>query len=281
MGRLKFTGAKTFFMDKLVEKYCELPSFVRRPMWRIWHGLVSRFDKQREVTFMNYGYESLNDDAPLKLKEEDEPNRYCINLYHQVASQVDLAGMHVLEVGSGRGGGASYISRYHNPESYTAIDISKTVTDFCMQVHSAPNLSFKLGMAEKLEFSNEMFDAVVNVESARCYTDMQGFFYEVYRVLRPGSHFLFADMIKQGEEVTVEDKLSKAGFTRCGKRNITDNVVKSLNLDHNRRNQLIQSLIPKFLRGGFLEFAGVKGTERYNSFASGKMQYWIYLLEKK
>ncbi len=268
-------------MDKLVEKYCEVPSFVRRPMWRIWHGLMTRFDKRKEVTFMNYGYESLNGDVSLVLNEEDKHNRYCINLYHQVASQVDLTGMHVLEVGSGRGGGASYISRYLNPESYTAIDISKTVIDFCKQVHTVRNLSFRKGVAEKLEFQDEMFDAVVNVESARCYADMQGFFNEVFRVLRPGSHFLFADMIKQGEENIVNERLTNAGFTFVKTRNITNNVVKSLDLDHDRRDQLIQSLIPKFLKGGFLEFAGAKGTERYNSFATGKMQYWVYLLEKK
>jgi SAM-dependent methyltransferase len=250
-------------------------------MWRIWHGLMTRFDKSKEVTFMNYGYESLNGDLPLELKKEDEHNRYCINLYHRVANQVDLTNSHVLEVGSGRGGGASYITRYLKPESYTAIDISKTVIDFCKKVHNVPNLTFQKGVAEKLNFENESFDAVVNVESARCYADMEGFFKEVYRVLRPGKHFLFADMIKQGEDNIVESRLANAGFELVKKKNITTNVVKSLDLDHDRRDKLIQSLIPNFLKGGFREFAGAKGTERYNSFASGKMQYWIYLLEKK
>ncbi|MFP4621439.1 MAG: hypothetical protein ACLFM7_09020, partial [Bacteroidales bacterium] len=74
--------------------------------------------------------------------------------------------------------------------------------------------------------------------------------------------------------------LNTAGFEILNKENITGNVVKALDLDHARRKELIQKLIPKFLQGGFKEFAGAKGTQRYKAFASGEMQYWMYLLKK-
>ena len=62
---------------------------------------------------MNYGWASLDPTASaLTLRPEDEPNRYCIQLYHRVASVVDLCGSDVLEVGCGRGRGASYVMRY-------------------------------------------------------------------------------------------------------------------------------------------------------------------------
>lgn len=267
-------------MRKLVEKYCEVPSAVRKPMWRIWHNMITKFDKAQEVTFMNYGYTSLNGEAGLELKEKDEHNRICINLYHTVASQVDLTGKNVLEVGSGRGGGAAYIKEYLKPETYTGVDISKNVIDFCNKKHDQPGLQFKVGIAESLEFENQTFDAVVNVESARCYADVNAFFREVNRVLVPDGHFLFADMIKEKDYDIVEGELKEAGFEILDKKNISKNVVKALDMDHERRNTLIDSLIPGFLKGGFLEFAGTKGTERYNSFASGKMQYWVFLLGK-
>ncbi|MGH7787775.1 MAG: MGH1-like glycoside hydrolase domain-containing protein, partial [Candidatus Binatia bacterium] len=41
----------------------------------------------------------------ITLDDADEPNRYSIQLYHRVATQVDLAGKDVLEVGCGHGGG--------------------------------------------------------------------------------------------------------------------------------------------------------------------------------
>lgn len=267
-------------MRKIVEKYCEAPSFIRKPMWKIWHNLISKVDKNNDVTFMNYGYSSLNGEIPLHLEEKDEINRVCINLYHKVASQIDLTGKHVLEVGSGRGGGASYIKRYLKPETYTAVDISKNVIEFCTKVHQVPGLTFKKGIAEDLEFEDQKFDAVINVESARCYADINAFFSEVNRVLVPKGHFLFADMIKDGESDIVEGELTESGFEILERKNITANVVKALDQDHERRDNLINSLIPKAMRGGFLEFAGAKGTQRYNSFATGEMQYWVYMLQK-
>lgn len=267
-------------MRKIVEKYCEMPSSIRKPMWKIWHNIITSVDKENEVTFMNYGYTSLNGDKKLVLDEKDDINRFCINLYHNVASQIDLTGKKVLEVGSGRGGGASYIKRYLKPETYTGVDISSKVIEFCNSVHDVPGLTFKKGIAEDLAFSNQTFDAVINVESARCYADTTAFFREANRVLVPNGHFLFADMIKDGENSSVEEELKDSGFKMLNKKNITENVVKALDLDHGRRKKLIQSLIPKFLQGGFQEFAGAKGTQRYKAFATGEMQYWIYLLQK-
>jgi ubiquinone/menaquinone biosynthesis C-methylase UbiE len=267
-------------MRTLVEKYCEMPSVIRKPMWKVWHNIISSVDKQNDVTFMNYGYLSLNGHTPLDLAEEDETDRICINLYHEVANQVDLTGKNVLEVGSGRGGGASYIKRYLEPETYTGVDISKRVIDFCNDVHDVEGLNFKKGIAEDLDFNDQTFDAVVNVESARCYADVNAFFREVNRVLVPDGHFLFADMIKDGDKSEVEEELHSAGFEKLDNKNITQNVVKALDHDHERRNELIESLVPKFLQGGFLEFAGAKGSQRYNSFASGEIQYWVYLLKK-
>lgn len=267
-------------MRTIVEKYCEVPAFIRKPMWRIWHNIISKVDKGRDVTFMNYGYVSLNGVADPVLHEDDRINKICINLYHQVANQIELTGLDVLEVGSGRGGGAHYIMKYLKPNSYTGVDISKNVIEFCNQTHQIPGLSFQKGVAENLDFEDASFQAVVNVESARCYADVNAFFREVNRVLTADGHFLFADMIKKHENGIVEKELSNAGFRILNRQNITANVVKALDMDHERRENLIDTLIPGFLKGGFEEFAGAKGTKRYEAFASGDMQYWIYLLDK-
>jgi ubiquinone/menaquinone biosynthesis C-methylase UbiE len=139
---------------------------------------------------------------------------------------------------------------------------------------------FKKGFAEKLEFPDQSFDSVVNVESARCYADIQGFFKEVHRVLRPGGNFLFADMVVKGEIDEIREKINRSGLKIVEEKNISQNVVKALDLDHNRRNKMVNSFVPKFLRKSFLQFAGAKGSERYDSFATGRIEYWSFLLSK-
>jgi len=267
-------------MKNFVEKYCEFPTTLRRPMWRIWHKLMIRFDKDISANFMNYGYASLNGDLPIALEQKDEINRYCIQLYDHVVNSVDLENKKVLEVGAGRGGGADYITRYYKPQKYTAVDISSSVIKFCNRFYSVPGLSFVEGRAEKLPVNGETFDAVVNVESARCYSNIETFFNEVYRVLNDDGHFLFADMMEKDELEPIKDSLKKCGFTIKEENNITQNVAKGLTLDTQRREKLIKKKIPGFLQNSFLEFAGTKGTNRFDSFNNGKFEYWSFVLAK-
>jgi hypothetical protein len=80
-----------------------------------------------EWAFMNYGYALLEPNgAPLVLEPADEPDRLCIQLYHHTVGETSLEGKDVLEVGCGRGGGASYIARYLRPRSMTGLDFSST-----------------------------------------------------------------------------------------------------------------------------------------------------------
>ena len=103
-------------MKNIVENYCELPTAVRRPMWQIWHKVMIMFDKDITANFMNYGYDKLNGETPLYMLKNDEKDRYCIQLYNHVASTADMKDKDVVEIGSGRGGGASFLSRYYDPK---------------------------------------------------------------------------------------------------------------------------------------------------------------------
>ena len=82
---------------------------VRKAIWQLWYPYLTRRLRSEEVLFLNYAFET---DPPvgLKLDPADEPNRACIQLYHHVATQVDLQGKNVLEVSCGHGGGASWLT---------------------------------------------------------------------------------------------------------------------------------------------------------------------------
>jgi len=89
---------------------------------------MSRVDGDADMTLMNYGWADA--DVHYTLQPSDEVNRYCLQLYGEVAGAVDLIGRDVLEIGSGRGGGASYMSRYLEARSVTGLDFSPKSIEF-------------------------------------------------------------------------------------------------------------------------------------------------------
>jgi ubiquinone/menaquinone biosynthesis C-methylase UbiE len=153
------------------------------------YRLQTRMAAADDVVFLNIGYE---EDPPMAvpLAESDEPNRFYIQLYHRMATQADLSGKRVLEVGCGHGGGASYLTRTLHPASYTGLDLNRGAVAFCRERHNLLGVDFVHGDAEKLSFSDQSFDAVINLESSAAYPHFSRFLAEVARVLRPGGHFL-------------------------------------------------------------------------------------------
>jgi SAM-dependent methyltransferase len=228
---------------------------------------------------MNYGY-SNDSESSLPLAAEDEPQRYCIQLYHRIVSAIDVAGKNLLEVGCGRGGGASYVMRYLRPASMVGLDQSVAGTAFCRRYYDTRGLSFVQGDAERLPLGDKSVDAVVNVESSRCYGNMGRFLAEVARVLRDGGHLLFGDMRERGLEDTLRQEFAEAGLDVVEEEEITGNVVEALNRDSERRQRIIEERAPRYGARCFGIFAGTRGSRRYQEFAEGTMRYWRYLLRK-
>ncbi|WP_315815359.1 class I SAM-dependent methyltransferase [Paraflavitalea speifideaquila] len=166
----------------------EYPAF-RRMIWKPVYEGLARYFKINDWHFMNYGYAPGAEHVSLTLLPHDEINRYPIQLYHFLAQKTSIKDKHVLEVGSGRGGGASYISRYLYPARITGMDIAKNAVRLAKERHQESNLDFMQGDAEKLPFANESYDVVINVESSHAYGSVPRFLSEVKRVLKPGASF--------------------------------------------------------------------------------------------
>jgi SAM-dependent methyltransferase len=194
---------------------------------KYWYRLSSRYFSNDDMVFLNWGYE---EDPPmaLPLTEFDEPNRYSIQLYHSVAAQVDLTGKRVLEVSCGHGGGASYVMRTLGPASYTGLDLNPVGLDFCRKKHQLPGLEFVEGNAEELPFPDQSFDAVINIEASHCYPRFPRFLEEVARVLRPGGHFLYADVHRRQEVAKWEEALGDAPMRLMSERVINEQVARGV-----------------------------------------------------
>lgn len=261
--------------------FSRLSPKLRGSFFKHWYQFLSRFYQRKDWIFMNYGYAPLTDQTrKIELDKSDEEDRFFIQLYHQVASAVDLRDLEVLEVGSGRGGGADYIKRYLKPNRLVGVDLSESAVLFCNTIYDNNGLSFKVGNAESLPFPDDSFDIVINVESSHCYGSMEAFLGEVKRVLRKGGYFLFADFRRTETLDSLRENLKNSGLTLIKETDITPNIIEALELDNKRRTALIEEKVPKSLVGFFLQFAGVKGSKIYERFCCGETLYLNFVLKK-
>ena len=252
---------------------------VRRAIWQLWYPFLTRRLRNDEVLFLNYAFE---EDPPrdLPLDPADEPNRACIQLYHHVATQIDLRGKNVLEVSCGHGGGASWLARTLRSASYTGLDLNPRGIEFCRRRHRVDGLTFVQGDAENLPFAAGSFDAVINVEASHCYPSLPRFLLEVTRVLRPGGAFLYADFRFNEGLATWETELGSAPLVRRAQREINTEVLRGMNRNSARSMELIVRHLPRFLHSLGRDFAGVQGSRIHNALRAGELSYRSYQFEK-
>ena len=255
------------------------PAF-QKAIWRWWYQRLGKRAHDSGWTFMNYGYKYKNQKT-LNLTSKDESNRMFIQLYDYVASQIPIKDGEILEVGSGRGGGSSFVSRYHHPKSITGLDYSKSAIKLSNELHgNVDNLFFKLGDAENLPFKDNTFDAVINIESSHCYGNMERFLSEVSRVVKPGGYFGWADLRAKDMVKETEFAFEKSNLTCIDNKTITPEVINALDDIHDTKMKMINNHVPKFLRSAFTDFAGAKNSKIYNSFKSGDAVYLSKVLKK-
>lgn len=263
-------------MKKIFEQYCALPSFIRPTLWRWLHRALLYWDRDFSFAGLNYGFANARPDNSVP----EHPDWSARQLYDYVVRDVDMAQKCILEVGSGRGAGAAFLSRRYHPKRYIGMDISKPLVRRCNDIHDVENLSFVQGNAESLPFPDENFDVVINIESARCYRRPDLFVLETARVLKPGGYFCFADMIMEKDLRKMEMLFQNAGLVVLKKNNILENVVTALKITSFRRKSAIDAVVPKWLRPALYEFAGVEGSRRFNSFVHQEIMYVNFLLKK-
>jgi SAM-dependent methyltransferase len=264
-------------ISKIFVKLCEIP-WLRKALWKFWYQFLAGRFPVETWTFMNYGYQPLGPNVVrLELSEADEPDRYSIQLYHQVAINAGtIEGKDVLEVGSGRGGGASYVNRYLKPAKIFAADFSAHAVNLANKRLGGNGLTYVEGDAENLPFEPASFDVVLNVESSHCYPSRPKFFSEVNRVLRPGGVLSLVDMFLDDELAAMPGQLEGAGLKVESIEDISAGVVEGLKLDGPHREAEIAKNAPKSLAPVVKSFAGTEGTDVFNSLQNGRLKYVLF-----
>ena len=255
------------------------PVAKRRILVTFYNFLARRFDR-KDWTFMNYGYADDDTDRSIILSAPEEGERTCAQLYHHVADGVSLAGLDVLEVGCGRGGGCAYIRSHLDAATVTGLDFAARNIALCRKRYDGDGLLFVEGDALDLPFPDGRFDAAVNIESSHCYPSMPAFLAEVIRVLRVGGHFLYADLRPREAMHKLIRDIHDCGMVVVAERDISRQVIRALDVDNQKKSDLIHASVPRLLRPSFREFSAVKGSGNYTKFKSGQLLYRSFVLRK-
>ncbi|MBC8314385.1 MAG: class I SAM-dependent methyltransferase [Bacteroidales bacterium] len=228
---------------------------------------------------MNFGYSDK--DQAILLNEQNEPDRYAIQLYHHLASATEVKNKDIVEIGCGRGGGLAFITQNFSPASAKGLDLDREAISFCNHNYTLDGLSFLHGDAQNLRLENHSCDVVINVESSHRYPNMTAFLREVSRILRSGGYFLFTDFRYDHEIEELKKELELSGMSVLTERFINQEVIAALELDDERKRKLVKKLVPKFLHKLALNFAGTIGSETYNQLVAHKYIYFSYVLQKR
>jgi ubiquinone/menaquinone biosynthesis C-methylase UbiE len=242
---------------------------------------------------MNYGYALLTDDGKMMedilTEESDKRETFSLQLYYFITGTnkafKTLNGKTLVEVGSGRGGGISFLTRYFKPTKSIGIDFSMNQVEFCKKTHSDVNeLEFHQGDAESFSTlkctGKNSADCVINVESSHCYGNIDNFFREVNTILKEDGVFCFTDF-RGAEGMDELKKKVEEYFTVENSIDITKNVCHALKLDTDRRLQVIEEKCPKIFVPLINKFSGVTGSRVYQELEKGETLYHAWVLKPK
>jgi ubiquinone/menaquinone biosynthesis C-methylase UbiE len=248
---------------------------------KVTYELLAKKIPAAEWQFMNYGYIPNADEKPFELPNDPKIQKYPLQMYRYLASKADITGKQVLEVGSGRGGGARYLAGALKPAFYTGLDLAQSAVDLANKLNTHSNLKFIQGSAEEIPLADNSIDVVLNVESCHAYGSVEKFLSEVKRVLKPGGYFLMVDF--RGEVKNMEilrEQLRKTGMEMLQEENISNNVIQAIEAEDESKKQRISQLIPAKWQKLFGEFAGVVGSRFYNTLKNQTRLYYRFVMRK-
>ncbi len=248
---------------------------------KITYELLAKNIPAEDWHFMNYGYTPNSSEGQLDLPNDPKIQKYSLQMYHYLAAKADLQGKQVLEIGSGRGGGAKHVANFFKPVSYTGLDIATSAVDLANRIHHVMGLKFIQGSAESIPLPDSSIDVVLNVESCHGYGCVDTFLKEVRRVLKPGGRLLIVDFRNCPENMKIfETQIKNSGLRELSKEDITLNVVQSIEAEDESKKERIKKMIPARWQKLFNEFAGVVGSRFYETLKNGTRPYYRFVLEK-
>lgn len=248
---------------------------------KVTYEILAKRIPATDWQFMNYGYIPQDSEGPLPIAHQSHSQRCSLQMYHYLAAKANLEGKQVLEVGSGRGGGAKHIASHYKPASYIGMDLAQHAVDLATKLHQLPNLKFIQGSAESIPLPDSSIDVVINVESCHAYGSVEKFLSEVKRVLKPGGYLLLVDFRNSKENMDIlHNQLRSTGLQWLEMEDIGDNVVRAIEEEDETKTARIKALVPAKWQKLFSDFAGVVGSRFHLTLKDGSRLYHRFVLQK-
>jgi MPBQ/MSBQ methyltransferase len=152
--------------------------------------------------FINFGYwRDVALDGAITLEQRVASQQA---LYDLVVDALQIGpGDRVLEVGCGRGLGASSVLR-RDPARVCGIDLMPEQVARAKEANTDPRLTFEQGSAAAIPFRDGSFNRLLSIEAAQHFEDIPGFARESHRVLEPGGRFALATFFAADEHAAPE-----------------------------------------------------------------------------
>ena len=191
-----------------------------------------------------------------------------------LASKLPLKDAELLDIGSGRGGGADYIARTFPVEFVTGVDLSREAVALCQKLHQGnKRVDYVQGDAESLPFTNESFDAIMSVEATHCFVSIERFLREASRVLRSHGELVITDFRTPKSFEVFFEQINASAFEVMSTEDISENVVLALDKDNERKEEFCRQFLKGDVSTQFPHFAALRGSQTYQDFVSGNYLY--------
>jgi ubiquinone/menaquinone biosynthesis C-methylase UbiE len=245
-----------------------------------------------EYTMLHYPYYVGEDDDFMTAQKN--LTDFCLSCLPS------MQGKSFLEIGCGNGIQSMYIYEKESPSFAKGIDLNIDNIKIARSEaakRGLEHIEFEAGDAQNMSsIPDQSFDFIVNIESAFHYPDKKAFLHEIARVLKPGGHFVIADILKNPsrkrrvrklwkrnmhlnhwEKKTYERELENSKLKVENYQDITEKVIRSFkryplwlktmhkkNFFHNQKMKLFYTINIRLnirllkKRRRYVVFSGVK-----------------------
>lgn len=154
---------------------------------------------------------------------------FCLNQYQKFCNTQPET---YVDIGCGNGGPTTMIVDKVKPKKAIGLDLGLEQTSQAnYHYNKQPPLKFMQADAEHLPLATSSVDLITNFESSHLYPNVNCFFQEVARVLKPNGYFIYTDFFSCSEHIKhINNELLKKPnvFKVIYTENITDKVCKSI-----------------------------------------------------